>query len=153
MIDNIRIRKQIDISNHVALGINEPFDRFNLTFYPINKKGDVRGYKAELMNLMLTIKSDTLTISNSLCKYYFGNNYQNFSHLQINQAVTKLENTLDISLRDAKLISFEFGVVLSVKETSKVYRNWGAYKSKPILPMQVDGRIYGAYFENSILCN
>lgn len=149
MIDYIKIIRQIDMFNHVRQKINHPLNKFNLVFDPVIKKGEANSYRTKVDNLLLTIREDTLIIQNSLCKFYHGYNHLNFNYTELNQAITNLENILGISLRDAKVTSFEYGVVLNVQDPELVYSNWGVYKSKSPQAMQNQSKIYGVYYKNS----
>jgi len=62
MIDNIKIKKHIELFKHVEQRLNKPLYKFNLIFDPIIKKEVVIGYRAKHNNLYLSIKEDTLIV-------------------------------------------------------------------------------------------
>lgn len=116
MIDNLTLVKTIESHSHVLNKVNESLPLFNLVFDPILKNGEVVGYAAKHKNLYLKIVEDRLIIKNSLCKFYHGYNHENLSFTQLNQAATGLENTLGLPLRDALVRSFEYGIILHVRD-------------------------------------
>jgi hypothetical protein len=149
MIDNFLITKSILPIEHVVKGINEPLFKFNMLCEPHIVNGVVRDYRGKLNNLFLVIRGDNLIISNSILKYYKGNNYENFYYQELNQAVNCLENILGIPLRDSLVKSFEYGVVIPDNNPYQTYSRFGNYKSKQPHWMIKKGQIYGRYFENS----
>jgi hypothetical protein len=149
MFDNITIVKHIGWTYHVIHSINEPLEQFNLEFYPNYKKGEVVSYSTKFKNMYLTIRDNQLIIRNSLCKFFHGYNHKNLTGTQLNEAVTSLENTLGISLRDSLVRSFEYGVVLPVKDPKECYQNWHLYKGRTPQIMAAKGREYGVSYENS----
>jgi hypothetical protein len=149
MIDNITYVKEIEFFEHVRNMLNKPFHQFNLEFHPNIKKGEVRNYIANVRNMHLMISEDKLIFRNSLCKFYHGYNHKNLSVTQLNQAVTDLENILGISLRDASVRSFEYGIVLPVGNPKECYQNWHLYKGRSPQVMSASGREYGVSYENS----
>lgn len=150
MIDNIKIIKNIKFSSENIYPQNQSFQWFNLKFYPVVKYDEVRCYRAQIDNLFLTIWQDTLIIQNSLCKYHFGgSNHYNFSYYQLNKTVTNLESILGISLRDAKVGKFEYGLVQKVQSPQEIFDNLGSYKTKQPQDMLYYGKKYGIFYQNS----
>lgn len=143
-MDNITIKLYLE-----GLSIDELKNRLNLDFDPIIKDDEIVGYRAKLDNLLIIIKDSIIIIRNSLCKYYHGNNYTNFSSTQINQAVSFLSNYLGINLRDARVTRFEFGVVIIDNNIKETLSRLGIYKNKEPHIMHDHGMPYGIYYINT----
>ncbi len=150
MIDNIKIKKHIELIKHVEQRLNTPLHKFNLVFDPVIRNGSVISYRTKIDNLYLSIREDTLFIQNSLTKYYHGYNHLNFTYSQLNLAVNRLENHIGVPLRDAILTSFEFGVVIVDNKIYETFSKMGAYKNIQPESMNSHGRIYGIRFQNSL---
>lgn len=149
MIDNIKLKKHIELIKHVEQRLNKPLKIFNLTFDPVMRNGFVISYRTKINNLFLLIRDDTLTIQNSFCKYYHEYNHLNFTYSQINQAVTFLSNQLGIDIRDARVIKFEFGVVIIDNNIKGTFARMGAFKNKEPHIMHDQGIPYGIYYQNT----
>lgn len=150
MYDNIVLKKDIGLIEHVEQRINLPLKLFNLSFDPIVRNGIVLRYTTKLENLFLSIREDSLYIQNSLCKFYHGYNHINFTYSQLNIAITNLENILGITLRDSKIIRFEFGVVIVDYNPIETFSKMGAYKNLQPQLMLKNSRSYGIFYKNSL---
>lgn len=149
MIDNLKIKISFDPPSLVVRRVNTTFRLFGLSFDPVVRKGVVIRYKSSIGNLHLSIREDVLTVQNSISKYILGNNYINLTHTQLCQGVNHLCNELGFNLLEAQIVSFEFGGVIHDNNISKTLINLGHNKGNRPLPMQVNGRVYGTFYENS----
>ncbi|MDN3643612.1 hypothetical protein QWY87_12920 [Lutimonas halocynthiae] len=120
-----------------------------MNFDPVVRKGVVVRYVSKLDNLHLTIREDQLTIQNSITKYYHGNNYTNLTYTQLQEAICNIENILGVSIRKAKIMSFEYGCVIEDNNIPWTLSRLGHYKDKSPLSMHANGLIYGSFYANT----
>lgn len=143
-MDNLTLKLDMD-----RCSIDEIKNRINLDFDPIIKDGEIVGYRAKLYNLLIIIRDEIIIIRNSLCKYYHGNNYTNFTYTQIIQAVSFLSAHIGIDLMDARVTKFEFGAVIIDNSMEETFARMGTFKNKEPHIMHDHGIPYGIYFENT----
>lgn len=67
----------------------------------------------------------------------------------MNQAVTNLENQFGISLRDASVTKFEFGVVITDNNIEESFARMGTFKNKEPHIMHDQGIPHGIYYQNT----
>lgn len=149
MIDCVNINKIISPYSELLSQQGEPIEVFGLLFDPVLKNGIVRKYVSDFNGLRLTLSGQELIIQNSLCKFYHGYNDQNFSYMDVLRAKSILEDRLHLSLDDAKVRNFEYGVVIKVAKPELTYNSLGIYKGKTPQKMSSRGRVYGVYYENT----
>lgn len=111
------------------------------------KRKDRYRYTTRIKDLYLQINHGWLTISNSLHKFYHGNNYSMFTYKETVDAVKKLDEYFDFSILDARVIKYTPGIVIEASPEES-YEKWINYRGKSPLPM-IDKRNnnkYGCYF-------
>jgi len=151
MIDYFKIKILIKAIEAIISRENSPQIINGIIFYPLVRKGVVIKYTAKFENLYLSIREDELTIQNSLNKFYHGNNYTNFSYTELQQTIVLIENLLGFPIRGARIISFEFGVVIEDNNIPLTLSRFGHYKGKPPVPMHTNGVIYGTRYANNCM--
>jgi len=151
MFDNMKFNIPFDSPRSVLQRDHSPQNILGRMFDPVIRNGEVIRYKSSIGNLHLSLREDKLTIQNSIHKYILGdgNNYSNLAYSQLFQGVIQLGNELGLDLLLAKVISFEFGVVITDNNISETLSKLGHYKGNRPLPMQVNGKVYGTFYENS----
>jgi len=149
MIDYIILSVEIKMIDHVYQCINKSFIVFGLNFDPEIRNGIVIKYVSECRGLRITIRGQELIIQNSLCKFYHGYNHINFTYTELLRTKTYLEEFLGMSLEDAKVKSFEYGVMINVLKPSLVFDILGMYKNRKPQEMSYKGKVYGVFYENS----
>jgi len=151
MLDNLKIQIPLDVPKMALNRINAPLRLLGQTFDPVIRNGVVIRYKSSIGNLHLSFREDVLTIQNSIHKYILGddNNYSSMTNTQLFQGVIQLGNELGLDLLIAKIISFELGVVITDNNIPETLSKLGHYKGNRPMPMQVNGKVYGTFYENS----
>lgn len=145
MIDNSTIK--IPVTNTKWLKSN-----FDWSQTANAQTKDVYAYTAHLNGLRLKLKEDKLTISNSIHKYYKGNNYTDFSYTEVKDAFSKLSNDLETDLNKALIPKFEFGINLLVENTPNYYLDQiEAFKPKSIVPLDSSNRRSNLYYDTERL--
>ena len=75
---------------------------------------------------------DSIIIHGSLAKFLKGENVSNISHLQVKEAIWKLEKETGISFEEAIIKSIEYGVSFITKETPAEYLKLFGYPARYI---------------------
>ncbi|MBZ0182896.1 MAG: hypothetical protein K8F60_10600 [Melioribacteraceae bacterium] len=126
----------IDTVN-ISLYTNEISERnINITNETINKQTGELGFYGFLGNLRVKKDGNNIFISNSLCKYYLGNSLNTLSRNEIEKAIEKLSDELEIPLRtllDGNLTRIDIGENFIMKEPLQVYYNsFGAHQNSTL---------------------
>lgn len=143
------------ISFHI--GIEPPEDYYKqipreiyfngLKLFPQYRNNLVKGYSCSHRNLKISLTSNRgipcLKITNSLHKYYNGNNYSDFSFSEVIDALFQLENELNIPFFNSKITRLDYGVNIEL-DAEKLYPNFLSYKNKSFHKMMDRGLVYGA---------
>ncbi len=149
MLDTISMQKCIVPPQSFIGRIKEPIEYNNILFNPLYSAcGHVNRYLANIDNLKLTLSefgaNHYLTITNSLHKFWVGNNYSDYYYYDIKDTIEYLTDCLGVSLLDAELGKLSYGVNIEA-EANKVYPYWASFKNKEFWVMQMKGKKYGAY--------
>lgn len=123
-----------------------PFNWYDIRWIPIYKESNTPTYyKSDYKNLKLQIFGDQLIVTNSLHKFYCGNNYKPFSYSQVVKSINYLNSILPIDVYNAKIIKISVGVVIN-ENPQKVFNQWQYFLGKEYLPMKNRNKTYGAKF-------
>ncbi len=118
------------------------FSMSDLEFKPsYSTKGLFIGHIASFQNLNIKIFGGKIIISNSLHKFYHGNNYSDFSHSEIVNAIEVIENKFGISSDKFKLKHLEFGI--NIQSEYDVWQEMTMYISTGFDFMKHHKRKYG----------
>ena len=100
--------------------------------YHRNKLGDPF-CKGKWCNFTITLFYKNLLVDGSLCKYYFGNNFKTLSRVDIERAIKRLSEELDIDLSFGKVfrldIANNFIVNRKPKEYYKIFEDSKFFKA------------------------
>lgn len=143
MIDWIKIRLLDFQIAHELDGKTQSTDWHGLKFDPVIKAGMVKFWRSNLKNLQLVIRGDTLIITNSIHKFYHGNNYTDFYYSELKQAFADLSAVLDINILEAKVTSFEYGCNIRIDNPMQLIEKLKGYKCNSFNPMYEKSKIYG----------
>jgi len=69
--------------------------------------------------------------------------------MELLRAKSELEQNIGLSLDDARVKSFEYGVVISVAKPSLTYNSLGMYRNLKPQEMAYSGSVYGVSYENT----
>jgi hypothetical protein len=102
-------------------------------------------YNADFKGLRFELDGTHLTISNSLHKFYKGNNYSDFTYHEILQAIKRIEEITGISADKFSIKKLEIGVNIITKiDINKIIDAVVSYKKKYFFKdMEYDGLVYG----------
>lgn len=147
MIDNIKniadvsnVPKYIDNDGNFIIG--------KLTLFPIidPKTGDVVKYQLILQNILFTYyhREEILTFSNSLQKLQKGNNYSDFSFLELQEAIKKIEKLTGINAKYFEVKKLEFALNIETDEKPHQYLPmFSDYRGKEFDKMKSNAFWYG----------
>ena len=90
-----------------------PFEWNGLKFYPKFKKGILKGFESEYNDLRVFLYYDKIQLSNSLHKFYKGNNYSNFTHSELTKAIQDICQMFEIEAEYWEIKKMEFGFNIS----------------------------------------
>lgn len=148
MIDNIKLISVLENPPEQIYDRTEStFEWKGLRWCPYYNKEicEVSSYKAKLNNLDLKITGDYIECTNSLQKWYMGNNYEPFTHEQVCKAIHSLNKQLPFDVFKAKIIKFEFGANIE-HEASTILNTWLHIRNKEPSKMLNRGKFYGLKF-------
>lgn len=114
MIDTIRIYSE-------DIGTLESFDRDRLSDLKETSKNDYIYYTGYLDTLYVTYSTRTITIMGSLSKFYFGNNVEVLSRIQIIDSIKKLEEKLNLDLNNFRISRIDIGVTFKMDNSVQSY--------------------------------
>lgn len=141
-MDTIKFQKNIcDLPNDFSTNALE----VNWQGLSWKRKSHYR-YYSNIKNLYLEINYGRLIISNSLHKFYHGNNFRIFTYKQTVEAIKQLNNYFDFSILDADVIKYTPGLAVESSPEDS-YKTWIDYKTKEPYPMFNKNKVYGKYFK------
>ena len=147
MFDTIRIKnKLVKVPKEVQRLTKTPFNWKGFEWVPIFGNNNFpRCYTSKQKNLQLKIENNYLYVTNSLQKFYKGNNYTSFTYQEVLKAVYLLNKTLPIDIYTADIIKLSVGVIIN-KNPKLILDEWISYATKPYAPMMRKNKIYGSKF-------
>lgn len=144
MIDFISITANASHISEAVWGELEPDDWEGIKFRPFYIKGHLWAYKGEYRGLQLVLHDRQLKITNSLHKFYKGNNYTDFSYSEIKAAISLLSGKFHISPADFNIKKLEFGLNIILEKYALHYINYFlSYKNKFFDKMRSSHKEYG----------
>ncbi len=143
MLDNLTLEIFAPEYLEHAKGKQQPFKYRELEFNPNYFKGRINYWYAMLENLRIQIFSDTLKISNSIHKYYKGNNYSDFHLSELHEAFELLSKCLGIDIFKAQIKSFEIGCNILFKTQKPFLNGLNSYNGNYFDPMKDKKTEYG----------
>ena len=114
MIDTIRIYSE-DVRTLKS------FDKDRLSDLKETTKDDYKYYTGYIDNLYVKKTTRTITITGSLAKFYFGNNIEVLSRIQIIDSIKKLEEKLNLDLSNFRISRIDIGVTFEMENSVQSY--------------------------------
>lgn len=97
-------------------------DKNYLTNITEHKKADGQYYiSGNLENQKINISQSGMSLKGSLCKYYYGNNFDTLSWHDSTLAIKKIQDHLHVSMDNAKITRLDFAQNLEVKHPPESY--------------------------------
>ena len=143
MIDNITIKVVCFEMAHYFANKTNTAEYNGISFNPKIENSKVVKWTGKLQNLYLTFQKDELTISNSIHKFYHGNNYCDFHFEELIQAFINLSEILQIDLSEAKIKKIEYGCNLTDPGAIQLLPKLRRYKSRFFVAMYSKTVVYG----------
>jgi len=145
MIDTISFQIPVEASEEFYQQVPYPirFGKFTLkpNYYDDFVKSYV--YKHQNLNVQLTMNlGPVLKITNSLHKYYKGNNHSDFSYSEIKDALFKLSDDLSLSIFNGRITRLDYGLNLPM-DAEKIYPLFKSYKGKEFDKLKNRRNLYG----------
>lgn len=142
MIDFIRIVAPIE-PQHPFSSIH-PFEWQELTFVPKFKKGVLKCFESEYKDLRVVLYYDKIELSNSLHKFYKGNNYTDFTHSELVSAIAEICIKFEIEAKCWEIKKMEFGFNIKTPQPANEYLDlFLEYKGKEFEKMKHKQNNYG----------
>jgi len=98
-----------------------PFEWNGLKFYPKFKKGILKGFESEYKDLRVILYYNKIQLSNSLHKFYKGNNYTDFTHSELIKAIHEICQMFKIEAEYWEIKKMEFGFNILTSKPAKEY--------------------------------
>jgi len=119
------------------------FEWCGLIWIPkLNKFDFPTFYFCELMNLYLVLRGNEISVTNSLQKFYMGNNYEAFSYTQVVEAFEKMNDLLPFNIYAAAVKKIAVGTVIQ-EDADPILNTWISYSNKKAFPMLSRNKMYG----------
>lgn len=137
-----------DVAHTYEVPTRNPVEMFGLNFYAyFNKQGNYVGHQSSFDGLNVRIRAGRLFIENSLHKFHKGNNYTDFTHSEIVNAIKRIEDQFNISSEDLKFKKIE--VAINYPKTIQLHKQFGLYVMNEFENMRKDKKTYGKKFFGS----
>lgn len=150
MIDNIKIVCPMESQPKESISMTRDSFLFNgLVFNPkFFDNGTVQAYTSKLDNLYLKMRGDTMTISNSIHKYYKGNNYTDFAYTDLVDSFYSLESDLNLPIIEkGKILKLEVGCNILPEENELDY--WVTFKNEMPITRTNKSKVISKTFEKT----
>lgn len=131
----------------------EPFDAFNsinpfewkgLNFYPIFKRGNLNRFESEYEDLRVILYYNKIQVSNSLHKFYKGNNYTDFTHSELKKGIQEICQKFEVEAISWEIKKMEFGFNILTPKPAKEYISlFLQYKEREFEKMKYKQADYG----------
>jgi hypothetical protein len=96
--------------------------------------------------MRIYIYTDKIYISNSLHKYFHGNNFTDFYGSEVREAIERLNEETGVNWNSATISKIEYGCNIAGNATA-ITNSLLSYKGKDYLPMHYNGKKYGMVCE------
>lgn len=152
MIDNSKSASKINDDTIFSVKNSEFKKIGNLILVPnfCKKNYYVKNYQCEVENLLCSLLNDNLYISNSLHKYFKGENHSDYKLSEIIDTINKIEQLTMISAENFNLSSTELSINIEVSEEPHKYlESFSNYKGREFDKMRVRGFWYGIKYNFS----
>lgn len=103
----------------------------------------IKKYIAKIEGIRIELYDNTLKISNSLHKFFKGNNHSDFYYSEIIQSIDLLGNILQISPSKMYITKLEFGINQFFDNYQVILNSINHYKNKEFDKMKSKSKCYG----------
>jgi hypothetical protein len=122
----------------------KPFEWRGLWFYPKFSKGNLRGFESDYKGFRVFLYYDRIELSNSIHKFYKGNNYTDFALSELIGAINIICVKFGIEANRWEIKKLEFGLnILTLKKADHYLDLIYQYKNKEFEKMKAKHITYG----------
>lgn len=129
-----------------------PFEKFGLIFTPVFFKNtsEIRGYQSNYKGLRIVLSNNNIIVSNSLHKFFKGNNYSDFSRKELYNAIDDLCGKFQIEASKWEIKQLEFGLnIFEFELMHQILDCILSYKNTEFDRMKHKTQNYGKKFSKS----
>jgi hypothetical protein len=142
MVDYIKIVALIDTL--FSYNSFKPFEWRSLMFYPKFTKGKLRGFESEYNGFRVFLYYDRIELSNSIHKFYKGNNYTDFTLSELKDTINTICVKFGIEANRWNIKKLEFGFnILTPKKADHYLNLIYQYKNREFEKMKAKHLTYG----------
>ncbi len=142
MIDNITLMMEASQPPEAIKAGGQPFEYKGQTYCPKYTNKQLRCYEAQIKNLRLYLYPERIYLTNSLHKFYHGNNYGDFYLSELRAAIEAISDATGYDWAKAAIKKMEYACNIS-SNGSAVAQSLISYQGRDYLPMARDGKAYG----------
>ncbi|MEC5395763.1 hypothetical protein [Bergeyella sp. RCAD1439] len=122
----------------------EPFKWRGLIFYPKFRNGKLIGFESEYRGFRVVLYYDRIELSNSIHKFFKGNNYSDFTYSELKCAIYEICKWFAIEPQYWEIKKMEFGFCIITPQPANQYLNvFFEYKLRQFEKMKHQLRDYG----------
>ncbi len=122
----------------------KPFEWRGLMFYPKYSKGKLRGFESDYKGFRVFLCYDRIELSNSIHKFYKGNNYTDFTLSELMDAINTICVKFGIEANRWEIKKLEFGFnILTLKKADHYLDLIYQYKNREFEKMKAKHITYG----------
>lgn len=142
MVDNVLLYYPYPPPQPIIRANGDPIEWGGYWYYPKYLNGEIQAYEAKIKNLKVVCYPERVYVSNSLHKFFLGNNWGTFTRLNLKDAIRQLSEIMLVDIGRATVKKIEYGVNINTYPDT-VIQSLISFKNKPYLPMASNGTIYG----------
>lgn len=142
MIDNVSMVLPTAPPPEAIEAKSRPFELRGNIYSPKYRNGEIKGYEASINNLKVFIGPQNIYLTNSLHKFFKGNNYSDFRYSELHEAICRLSEVTGYNWIHGAIKKIEYGCNI-VNENAHPICGLVSYRGKNYLPMSKCGKVYG----------
>ncbi|MGM0944923.1 MAG: hypothetical protein ACQEW9_07035 [Bacteroidota bacterium] len=151
MVDDLKIEIPIEPPMEFKKKVTHPFQLNGFVFSPdFNKNGDVVSYSGHCRNLFVKMISGKLLVMNSWHKFYHGENYSDFTWLELQVCMETLAEVFGEEFWKSRITKLTVSINLSI-DAEQVMSRLISFDGIPMEPMRprTSRLVYGKRFAST----
>lgn len=143
MLDNITLMLPSKPPPEAIKANGQPFEYNGQVYCPKYSNGQLSRYEAQIKNLRVLLYPERIYLTNSLHKFFHGNNYGNFYLSDLRAAIEGISDATGYNWSKGIIKKIEYGCNIPGNGNA-IAQSLVSYRSKEYLPMATrSGNIYG----------
>lgn len=122
MLDTIHLWLPKDRVNNIDLLAEIPLYLSGMTEH--NKAGNITISGHVGNNFRVNVSGNGISLKGSLCKFYYGNNFQTLTRSETEKAIENLSDQIHLPIGEAKVSRIDFAENLKVNYTPQIYYSY-----------------------------